>query len=85
MAILIGIFLLAALPLVLVFVFFEVMAKKDNPEWRDNLQKTAVAMAWILLGLLGLLLLYSAWTGQTRRLYAVWRIIAAGMKFLAGL
>lgn len=85
MAILVGIFLLAALPLVLVFIFFEVMAKKDNPAWSDNLQKTAVAMAWILLGLLALLVLYSASMGQTRNLHAVWRMIAAGLEFLVGL
>lgn len=85
MAILLLFLLLAALPLISVFVFFEIMAKKQQGEWKDRLQKFAVAIAWITLGILSLLFLYWVCTYGHHRWRNIMLSIYQAMHFLAKL
>lgn len=77
--------LVAGLPVIAVFVFFEIMAKRESGEWKDTLQKLAVLLAWVLIGTLCVVMVYSAYTSDSHRPDRVWGFVLLCLKFLASI
>jgi uncharacterized membrane protein len=77
------ILLIAALPLIFVFIFSEVMAAKEGSQVQDVPRKLSKAFAWLFFGLVSFFLLYIVITdGPAYHLRQVFKFISAGLGFL---
>ncbi|PKO25920.1 MAG: hypothetical protein CVU35_01720 [Betaproteobacteria bacterium HGW-Betaproteobacteria-8] len=77
------ILLIAASPIIIIYIFFEVMAAREGSEIQDGPRKFSKALAWLIFGLISIFLLYIAITDSPAfHLRQVLNFISAGFEFL---
>jgi len=83
MEILLIILLIAASPLLFVFIFSEVMAAKEGSKVQNAPRKFSKMLVWLMFGLISFFLLYFVITdGPGYHLRQAFKFISAGLEFL---
>lgn len=83
MSIFLLLLLIAASPVLFIFIFSEVMAAKEGSKIQDTPRKISKKMSWIIFFAVSFLLLYlSISEDSTIHLRDVFKLIGAGLQFL---
>jgi len=77
------ILLIAASPLLFVFIFSQVMAAKEGSQVRNAPRKFSKTLVWLIFGLISFFLLCIVVTdGPAFHLRQIFKFISAGLEFL---